>query len=97
MEDAHLGHPYPFLFIKNKKKEEFYFYHEQIQRKTHRGCHWYDLGAAAAVAKVANMTSPHVCGGSGWERGKKLMEGRNVCERGPVEIEMRDINKREMY
>ena len=50
---------------KKKKKEEFYFYHEQIQRKTHRGCHWYDLGAAAAVAKVANMTSPHVCGGSG--------------------------------
>ena len=42
---------------KKKKKEEFYFYHALTQRKIRRGCHWYDLGAAAIVARVANMTS----------------------------------------
>ena len=60
MEDAHLGHPLP-IFVhqkkKKKKKEEFYFYHALTQRKIRRGCHWYDLGAAAIVARVANMTS----------------------------------------
>ena len=59
MEDAHLGHPLP-IFVhqkKKKKKEEFYFYHALTQRKIRRGCHWYDLGAAAVVARVANMTS----------------------------------------
>ena len=60
MEDGHLGHPLP-IFVhqkkKKKKKEEFYFYHALTQRKIRRGCHWYDLGAAAIVARVANMTS----------------------------------------
>ena len=60
MEDGHLGHPLP-IFVhqkkKKKKEEEFYFYHALTQRKIRRGCHWYDLGAAAIVARVANMTS----------------------------------------